>query len=445
MNRLSLSPRSLPSSAAVLFSLAFALSACSGAHQATPAPAPAPAPGAQSAALRIAERYRVAAITTRRFTPEAYWRIVGPLVAKPGFRTEEIGRSLNGRPIRAVTFGEGKTTVLLWSQMHGDEATATMALADIFRFLGEATGDSVRERLRRGLRIVAVPMLNPDGAEHFQRRNAAAIDINRDARRLATPEGRALKALRDRLSPAFGFNLHDQNARTRVGRDGKQAAIALLAPAFSEDRSYNAVRTRARLLAAAVAQTLAPEIPGRIAKYDDTFNVRAFGDNMQRWGTSTILIESGALPDDPQKQRLRALNVVAILSALDAIATGRYERADPAAYDTLPFNATDGYDLLVRGGRLVLPHQAPVAADLAIDYEDAVAHTGPIVRDVGDLSDAVAVDTIDATGLFLHPVGVLAYSDGEGTWLRLGAPATIEIRRGADRTSALVRRIGHVR
>ena len=79
-----------------------------------------------SAALRTAERYRVAAITTRRFTPETYWRVVAPLVAKPGFRTEEIGRSLNGRPIRAVTFGEGKTTVLLWSQMHGDEATATM-------------------------------------------------------------------------------------------------------------------------------------------------------------------------------------------------------------------------------------------------------------------------------------------------------------------------------
>jgi hypothetical protein len=38
---------------------------------------------------------------------------------------------------------------------------------------------------------------------------------------------------------------------------------------------------------------------------------------MQQWGTSTVLIESGALPDDPQKQRLRALNVAAILGALD--------------------------------------------------------------------------------------------------------------------------------
>jgi hypothetical protein len=38
--------------------------------------------------------------------------------------------------MNAVTHGHGPTTVLLWSQMHGDESTATMALADIFAFLG---------------------------------------------------------------------------------------------------------------------------------------------------------------------------------------------------------------------------------------------------------------------------------------------------------------------
>jgi hypothetical protein len=61
---------------------------------------------------------------------------------------------------------------------------------------------------------------------------------------------------------------------------------------------------------------------------------------MQRWGTSTVLIESGALPGDPEKQRLRAVNVVAIVSALDAIATGRFRAADPRAYDALPGNGT---------------------------------------------------------------------------------------------------------
>ena len=58
-----------------------------------------------------------------------------------------------------------------------------------------------------------------------------------------------------------------------------------------------------------------------------------------------MLVESGALPGDPEKQRLRALNVVALLSALDAIATGHYRQADPRAYERLPGNGR------VYGGR----------------------------------------------------------------------------------------------
>lgn len=88
---------------------------------------------------------------------------------------------------------------MLWSQMHGDEATATMALADIFGFLADTRTSELRSRLTRSLSIVFVPMLNPDGAELFQRQNAVGIDVNRDARRLVTPEARALRALHERF------------------------------------------------------------------------------------------------------------------------------------------------------------------------------------------------------------------------------------------------------
>jgi len=391
--------------------------------------------------LRIAEQHRVDAIAARRFTHDELWRAMAPSLASPALRTEEIGRSTHGRALRSVTFGQGPTTVLLWSQMHGDESTATMALADIFRFLADAQPHPLRERLRERLTVTFVPMLNPDGAELFQRENAAGVDVNRDGRRLATPEGRALKTLRDRLRPQFGFNLHDQSARTRVGRTGPQAAIALLAPAHSADRSFNAVRARARLVASTIAQTLAHEIPGRVAKYDDEFNPRAFGDLIQQWGTSTVLIESGALPDDPQKQRLRALNVAAILGALDAIATGSYADAGPAAYEALPYNTGGANDLLIAGGQLVLPGQPPITVDVAVNFDDPVARTGGRVREVGDLRDVVAIDTLHAAGLFLHP-GTSALTRGAGgVWLRIGAPAELEVRRGAEATSALVRRV----
>jgi hypothetical protein len=228
--------------------------------------------------------------------------------------------------------------VLLWSQMHGDESTATMALADVVAWLGDpaSRGDPLHARLAAALTVVVVPMLNPDGAERFRRENAMGVDVNRDAVQLATPEARALRALRDAVRPAFAFNLHDQVPRTVGGRGGPNVAVALLAPPADAARSYGPTRAAARLVAAELAAVLERELPGRVARYDDTFTPSAFGELMQRTGTSTVLLESGLLPGDAQRQRLRAVNVVALVAALDVIATGRFRTADPRAYDRLP-------------------------------------------------------------------------------------------------------------
>jgi hypothetical protein len=395
-----------------------------------------------AAGMRIAEQYRNSAITERRFTHHQFWSAVDASVRAPALKVETIGQSILGRDIRSVAFGSGATRVLLWSQMHGDEATATMALADIFGFLADTASSELRSRLTRELTIVFIPMLNPDGAELFQRQNATGIDVNRDARRLVTPEARVLKTAQERLKPDFGFNLHDQNARTRAGRRGPASAIALLPPAYDEEKSYNDVRRRARLVAATLATAFGYEIPGRVAKYDDTFEPRAFGDLMQQWGTSTVLIESGAMPNDPQKQKLRALNVAGLLVALDAIATRGYEGAEPSAYESLPFNAGGAFDLLLRAAQLVLPGKAPMLIDIAINYEDAVAKTDGRVRDVGDLAAVEAIDTLDLTGLFLHPSSGALHNTPAGPMLRLGARAEFDVRRGAASSSDLVRRIG---
>src|SRR5215207_7532959 len=103
------------------------LAACGGGRAVTP-PVPVRGAGTESASafdagLRVAERHRVAELAQRRFTHAELWRAL----ASPALRTEEIGQSLEGRELRAVTFGGGDTRVLLWSQMHGDESTATMA------------------------------------------------------------------------------------------------------------------------------------------------------------------------------------------------------------------------------------------------------------------------------------------------------------------------------
>jgi hypothetical protein len=381
---------------------------------------------------RLHDRHRIPIIAKREFTHAELWSALGPVVdAAGGPERDEAGRSAEGRPIYRIRYGSGPTKVLLWSQMHGNESTATMALADLFRFLAEAPDDPRARRLAERLSIQAVPMLNPDGAERFQRRNAMAIDINRDARALSTPEGRILRGLQQRFRPDFGFNLHDQDVRARVGSSDRLAAIALLAPPFSAGREDNAVRMRAKRVAAVVRGAAEPLVPGHITRYDDTYNPRAFGDLMQSWGTSTVLIESGGWRNDPEKQHLRRVNFVALLTALDAIATGAYAAADPAQYETLPENGRPVNDLLVRGPVIVVPGLEPYRADVMVQFADALAKRGARVAEVGDLADAAARDTVEAAGLFLHAPQPLS----------VDRPAAFVLRRGRDAASEPVWRM----
>ncbi len=429
--------RNARSSFPILVVAVFIVAACAAPPSAVP-PAPAPGASTPSELAALHDRYRVVGLERRDFTHARLWSAIGMRVEESSrLERTEAGRSVEGRPIYAVRFGHGPTRVLLWSQMHGDEPTATMAMADIFAFLAAAS-DPLVHRLESELTVLFVPMLNPDGAERFQRRNVMGIDINRDARELVTPEGRTLKSLQETFRPRFGFNLHDQNVRTRVGRSSRLAAIALLAPPYDEERSMNEVRDRATHVAAAVRDAVEPFVGGHVTRYDDTFNPRAFGDLMQQWGVSTVLIESGGWRDDPEKQYLRKVNFVAFLSVLDAIATGAYMDADPERYLELPFNGRSVDDLLLLGGTLVAPGMPPYAADLALNYEWPLRREEARIVDVGDLREYEARDTLDVSGLFVH---LRAAEEGVPYVAPGSTPATFEVRRGPEPDSPLVWRV----
>jgi hypothetical protein len=285
--------------------------------------------------LEYSGTYRVVDLSRRTLNYRRLWDTLGPLVdATPGMLREEVGRSVQGRALYYVRFGNGPTPVLLWSQMHGNEPTATLALADIIRYLSENPGDPLVRRLEERLTVVAVPMLNPDGAERFRRENARGIDVNRDARNQASPEAQALAALHARWSPRFGFNLHDHAPRR--GADGRLVAISLLAPPPDPQHSASPSFTRAKHVAAVMRVAAEPLVDGRVNRYDDTYNPHAFGDAMQSWGTSTVLLETGGWEGDSEKEYLRQVNFVLLLAALDAIASGSYALADLQAYESLP-------------------------------------------------------------------------------------------------------------
>jgi hypothetical protein len=370
---------------------------------------------------------RIEGLDDRRFAPETYWRLVLPLLDAPGLAVAEVGRSAEGRPLHEVTFGSGPVPVLLWSQMHGDESTASMALADLFAFLGRLPDHPSARRILDGVTAHAIPVLNPDGAARFQRRNAQGVDVNRDARALVTPEARTLKAVRDRVEPAFAFNLHDQSARTRLGDSGRHVELALLAPAFDSTGAYNDDRRRAVGLAGVVVRATAPVVGDAISRYDDSFEPRAFGDNMTAWGSATLLIESGGSSDDPHKQRLRRANFVALVAALEAIAAGGLEEVDASLYEGLAANGRRIADLLVVGGRIATPGLPPLDADLLVEWESPLLREAGTLADVGDLRGLEAQDTVDASGLTLVPFGDALDPTGA---LQIGGGARLRAFRG---------------
>ena len=74
------------------------------------------------------ETYRESTIDQRRFKHKDITPVIDRISQNDQFEVRTLGESMEGRPIRMISIGEGETDVLLWSQMHGNEPTATMAI-----------------------------------------------------------------------------------------------------------------------------------------------------------------------------------------------------------------------------------------------------------------------------------------------------------------------------
>jgi hypothetical protein len=350
------------------------------------------------------EQYREQTIKNRRFKHAD----IIPLLQKlqPPFQITQVGESIEGRSINLVKYGNGPVKILLWSQMHGDEPTATAAMMDIFNFLSAHDKFTpLRDKWQNKLTLYFIPMLNPDGAERFQRRNALGIDLNRDALRLQCPESEILKRIRDEVDADWGFNLHDQNRYYAAGPNPRTATISFLAPAYNAQKDINFGRANAMKLIAVMNNTLQEYIPGKVAKYSDAFEPRAFGDNIQKWGTSTILIESGALKGDREKQEIRKLNYLMLLTAFESIASEGYERRGVDEYERIPFNNSNAYaDLIIREVEIPLNNKW-YTVDIAFknrESNNSRAKEGYYLKgsisDLGDLSVYYAYEELNALG-----------------------------------------------
>lgn len=330
------------------------------------------------------EKYRQPSLDKPVISQSDISPLIEGLTESPILNVQLLGQSFEERPIYKISVGEGEARILMWSQMHGDEPTATAALFDLLNFITAPEQADWRDEWLQRVQLVMVPMLNPDGAERNSRRNAQGFDVNRDAKSLQSPEGRILMSLARSYKPHFGFNLHDQNRFYGVGDSGKMATISLLAPAYNAAREVNESRGRAMQVITTLAAEVERNIPGHLAKYDDTYAFRAFGDTFSEMGISTILIESGAHPQDDNRQVAREMNFRMLLTAIEAIGSKNYLNADLKGYDRIPFNRDDAIvDLKLRDVRVVADGADEYLTDLAINQYGE--HAGLV--DVGDLSN----------------------------------------------------------
>ncbi|WP_445747401.1 M14 family metallopeptidase [Polaribacter sp.] len=276
------------------------------------------------------------------------------------FEIQQLGFSELQRPIMQLKIGNGKKRILLWSQMHGNESTGTKALFDLFNcFSSNSKEFSI---ILENCTLLFIPMLNPDGAEVYTRVNAKNIDLNRDAVERVAIESKLLRKTLEDFNPHFCFNLHDQ--RTIFGVEGTKnpATISFLAPSEEISRAITPGRIQTMNVIVAMNELLQQIIPNCVGRYTDEFYPTATGDNFQKLGYNTILIESGHFPNDYPREFSREYTFYAILQGIFHIAsTSEFNSFE--SYFEIPNNEKMFFDVI---------HRNPNKKDVAYQYVDKI-------------------------------------------------------------------------
>lgn len=143
--------------------------------------------------------------------------VEAPEWADLGIERGRAGTSREGRAIEYAAFGNGTEAVMILATIHGNESAGTPICGRLEESLlaGEVS-------LRSDLRLVLVPVVNPDGLAHRTRSNAAGVDLNRNfpaenfeaskshgPSPRSEPESAAIARLIDRFDPALLVVFHE--------------------------------------------------------------------------------------------------------------------------------------------------------------------------------------------------------------------------------------------
>ena len=260
------------------------------------------------------------------------------------------GNSVLHETIFSYTIGTGKTKILLWSQMHGNESTTTKALLDLLLFLNSDTANAAV--FLNHFTLLCFPILNPDGAMAYTRENANGIDLNRDAQNLSQPESQILRKAFDEFAPHYCFNLHDQRTIYGAGSTGKPATVSFLAPAYNQECEYNVTRLKAVDVIVAMNKVLQKYIPNQVGRFDDAFNLNCVGDTFQSMDVPTILFEAGHFAKDYEREETRKFIFLALISGLQHIYENVIVNSKIEDYLRIPQNKVVFYDIVYKNVKI---------------------------------------------------------------------------------------------
>jgi hypothetical protein len=103
------------------------------------------------------------------FQPWEVDRAVRKLGQFPRTTVSTVGLSNRGRPIHAVRMGTGDRVVFVQAGIHANELTGTTAVMNLLK--GMSNNSKHTRKVLDEITLVVIPMLNPDGAVHYQREN----------------------------------------------------------------------------------------------------------------------------------------------------------------------------------------------------------------------------------------------------------------------------------
>lgn len=150
-----------------------------------------------------------------------------------------IGRSVKGKSIPLVTVCGCETPekrLFIVCRQHGDEPASTEAMLNLIEKLA-TDNDPDTLALLSHVSLHIVPMLNPDGADVYKRKNAHGADLNRDWLALKEPETRAVRQAIDRINPDVILDEHELSPSNNGGDFIETVGASSGAPSSVVDQS----------------------------------------------------------------------------------------------------------------------------------------------------------------------------------------------------------------